>query len=213
MSPPVGPTGLPSECDGSEPPTWQVTGSVSGFSTQIKFDSNTRIAVEQLATTATVGNFPSPRLGWSASAGGVVAGRIEGRDISGGATVGGTLSWLPIYERPSRPFVAFTASLGGAFVRAPADDAMQHTWWAFDLRGGVTIGKTFAERWVPYAAARAFGGLAFWEHAGASVSGGDRYHVTLGAGLVVRLPGSVDVTAEVMPLGERSAALGATLHI
>ena len=41
----------------------------------------------------------------------------------------------------------------------------------------------------------------------------DRYHVTLGGGLVVRLPGSVDLTAEGMPLGEKSAAVGVTLHL
>lgn len=204
---------MPAECDGSEPPTWQVTGSVSGFSTQIKFNSTTRISVEQVAATATIGNFSSPRLGWSASAGGVLDGRIEDRDVTGGATVGGTLSWLPVYERAQRPFVAFTASLSAAYVRAVADDNMRHSWWAFDLRGGVTVGKTLAGRWVPYVSARAFGGPVFWLHAGEGVVGGDRYHVTLGAGLIVRLPRSADVTLEAMPLGERSAALGVTLHI
>lgn len=204
---------MPAECDGSEPPTWQVTGSVSGFSTQINFNDNSRLSVEQLAATATLGNFSSPRLGWSASAGGVLAGRIDGRDISGGATVGGTLSWLPVYERAGRPFVAFTASLGAGYVRARADDEMLHSYWAFDLRGGVTVGKTLADRWVPYASARGFGGPVYWEHAGASVSGNDRYHVTLGAGLILRLPRSVDITLEAMPLGEQSAALGVTRHI
>jgi hypothetical protein len=204
---------LPAACDGSEPPVWQVTGSVSGFSTQIDFNSTTRLAVEQLAATATVGNFPSPRLGWSASAGGILAGRIEGRDISGGGTASATLSWLPVYEGQARPFVAFTATLSGSLARAPADDAMTRSWWAFDLRGGVTVGKTFAGRWVPYASARGFGGPVYWRHAGDDLVGSDRYHVTLGAGLIVRMPRSVDATLEAMPLGERSAALGVTLHL
>jgi hypothetical protein len=172
-----------------------------------------RLAVEQRAATATVGNFPSPRLGWSITAGGVLGGRIDGRAISGGATLVGTLSWLPVYERPGRPFVATTATLGSSFARAPSDDAMTHSWWAFDARGGVTIGKTFAGRWVPYASARGFGGPVFWHRGADRVTGNDRYHVTAGAGLIVRLPRSVDLTLEAMPLGEQSAALGVTLHL
>ena len=203
---------MPGECDGSEPPTWQVTAALSGFSTQINFDGM-RLPVEQFAATATVGRFPTPRLGWSATAGGVLGGRIEGRGISSGATVVGTLSWLPVYEHASRPFVAVTGSLGVGFARAPADDEMAHSWWAFDARGGVTVGKTLARHWVPYASARVFAGPVFWHHAGADVTGGDRYHVTLGAGLIVRLPRSVDVTVEGMPLGEQSAAVGVTMHL
>jgi len=45
------------------------------------------------------------------------------------------------------------------------------------------------------------------------VVGGDRYHVTVGAGLVVRLPRDADLSAEVMPLGERSASLGFTWRL
>ena len=203
---------MPAECDGSDPPTWQVTGAVSGFSTEIVFN-DMRIPVEQLATTATLGHFPTARLGWSVTAGGVLAGQIDGRDVSGGGTVAGTVSWLPVYEGARRPFLAVTGTLGTAFVRAPADDAMTHSWWAFDARVGVTVGKTFAGRWVPYASLRGFGGPVFWQRAGEGITGGDRYHVTAGAGLIVRLPGSLDLTVEGMPLGERSAAFGLTLHI
>jgi hypothetical protein len=167
----------------------------------------------QVAATATVGHFGSPRFGWSLTAGGVLAGRIDDREISGGATFAGTLSLLPIYERERRPFVGLTATLGTAFVRAPGDDQMQHSWWAFDLRGGATVGKTFAERWVPYASVRAFAGPVMWHRGGEDVTGGDRYHVTAGAGLIVRLPASIDITAEGMPLGERSVALGVTKHM
>ena len=66
-------------------------------------------------------------------------------------------------------------------VTTPArSDAAQLV--AFDLRGGVTVGKTFAERWVPYASVRAFAGPVMWHRAGEDVTGGDRYHVTAGAG-------------------------------
>jgi len=172
-----------------------------------------RVPVEQVAASASLGHFGSPRLGWSVTAGGIVGGRIEDRDVSGGGTISGTLSWLPLYESASRPFVALTGSVSAAFVRALGDDEMTHSWLAFDARVGATVGKTFAERWVPYGAARVFAGPVSWRRGGEDVTGGDRYHVTVGAGLIVRLPRTVDVTVEVMPLGERSAAAGVTLHL
>ena len=92
------------------------------------------------------------------NAGGVIDGKIEGRDISGGGFALGTVTYLPVYEREIRPFVALTGSAGVSVVRAPADDLMTHSWVAIDTRVGVTVGKTFADRFVPYLAARGFEG-------------------------------------------------------
>ena len=138
---------------------------------------------------------------------------IEGRDLAGGAAMGATLTWLAVYERPRRPFVGATASLSTALARATSDDGSSRLWSAWDLRAGVMVGKTLAGHVVPYAAARAFGGPVFWRRGGARVTGGDRYHVTAGAGLTVRLPHRLDLSVEVMPLGERSATAGATWHL
>lgn len=126
--------------------------------------------------------------------------------MHGGATLAAAVSWLPVYERGARPFVALTASLGTSLVRATADDGSTRTWSAWDLRGGAMVGKTFAGHVVPYVAARVFGGPVFWHRAGASVTGSDRYHVTAGAGLTLRLPARLDVSLEAMPLGEQSAS-------
>ena len=203
---------MPVECDGEPPPTWQLSGTVAGSATTIVFDSM-GVAIEQLGASATLGHFGSPRLGWTASAGGVFWGRIDDRDIAGGASVAGTVNWLPLYESPRRPFIAVTGSAGTEYLRATADDLQRHRWWAFDLRAGVMVGKTLWDRVVPYAALRVFGGPVLWTLAGQDVVGGDRYHVTFGAGLVVRLPRDADVSAEIMPLGERSASLGFTWRL
>lgn len=197
-------------CDGDAPPTWQATAAVDTMATTIVFGSG--VALRETAVTATLGDFARPRLGWSVTAGGIVAGSIEDRAIRGGGTVAGAIHWLVVYERTRRPFVAVTGSLGTALIRGTADDGSSRTWSAWDLRGGVLVGKTFVKHVVPYAAARAFGGPVFWYRGGAAVTGSDRYHVTAGAGVVGRLPRRVDVSVEVMPLGERSASGAVTVR-
>jgi hypothetical protein len=182
------------------------------MSTTIVFNG-VDIALRETSVTATVGNFATPRLGWSVTAGGIVAGSIEGRDVHGGGALGASLSWLPVYESARRPFVGFSASLGTALIRGTADDGSSRLWSAWDLRAGALAGKTFFGRIVPYAAARVFGGPVYWHNGGAGVAGSDRYHVTAGLGLTVRLPARLDVTLEAMPLGEQSATVGLTLHI
>jgi hypothetical protein len=189
-------------CDGSGPPTWQATASVDTMATTIVFDSD--VVVRETAITATLGHFARPSFGWSVTAGGIVAGSIEGRSVHGGGTLAGAVNWLVLYERERRPFVALTGSLGTALMRATADDGTTQTFSPWDLRAGAMVGKTLFDHVVPYAAARVFGGPVFWHHNGASVTGSDRYHVTAGVGVVVRLPDRLDVSVEGMPLGEQS---------
>lgn len=210
MSPPVGPTGLPETCDGTAIPTWSITGAVETMSTTIVFEG-ARVALRETAATATIGHFTTARLGWSITAGGIVAGSIEGRGVRGGGTLGGSVSYLALYESARRPFVGVSATFGTALIRGTADDGSGRSWSAWDLRGGVIAGKTFGP-FVPYLAARGFGGPVFWYRSGGAATGSDRYHVTAGAGLILRLPGRIDVTFEGMPLGEQSATLGASLR-
>lgn len=150
--------------------------------------------IEQGAVTASVGRFASARFGWSVTAGGIVAGNV-GR----GGTLGVQGSYLAAYDSPDHPFLAFTFSASGSITDADYS--------SFDGRIGATAGKAIS-RFVPYVALRLFGGPVFYNDA----SGGDRYHVTIGAGSVVRLPANLDATLEVMPLGERSIAVGVSLH-
>lgn len=187
-----------------------MTGAVDTMATTIVF-GGVPVALRETAATATIGHFATSRLGGSVTAGGIVAGSIEGRGVHGGGTIGGSVSYLALLERARRPFVGVSASLGTALLRGSADDGHTHSWSAWDVRGGVIAGKTLG-RFVPYLAARVFGGPVFWYRAGAAVTGGDRYHVTAGVGLILRLPGRLDVTLEGMPLGEQSATAGVSLR-
>jgi hypothetical protein len=81
--------------------------------------------------------------------------------------------------------------------------------YAFDIRGGLIVGKTFWNTLSPYAVFRAFGGPVIWSYEGSTLIGDDLYHVQLGAGLVTALPRGFDVFVEGVPLGERAVTLGA----
>ncbi len=202
---------MPIECDGTAPSGWQLGVAVGAVRSTIVF-AGARVGFTQEAVSVTVGRFASPRLGWSVGGSALVDGEVEGRDLHGGGALSATVSWLPVFERARRPFLAGSASAGLALARAVADDGATRSWLAGDLRVGAMAGKTLARRWVPYVAVRGFGGPVSWRRAGASVIGGDRYHVTAGAGLTVRLPGQLDLTGELMPLGEQTATVGLTLH-
>ena len=116
--------------------------------------------------------------------------------------------------RGAMPFLLLGVSGGGSGAStrevtygkraAPASAFL----YAFDIRVGLTVGKTFWNVLSPYAAVRAFGGPVIWKLAGKTRTGTDRYHVQTAAGMVCSLPRGVDLFAEVAPLGERSVTLG-----
>jgi hypothetical protein len=183
---------------------------LAGAASEIKF-GDVSLPFDLLTATASFGKFVSPRLGWTASATGVFGGHIEHRGLDGGGAVGGAVTYLPVFETPRRPFVALTGNGSFAFIRAPADDGMTRSWTAVDFRVGAMVGKSLLDQQlVIYGAFRAFGGPVSWRHGGQDVTGGDRYHVTVGAGASWRATQRLTVSAEGMPLGERSFAAGAT---
>jgi hypothetical protein len=202
---------MPQTCDGSTPKLWSAGVSASGFETDIVFEGE-RVRTRQTAGSVSIGRAMSPGVAWSLTGSFVGGGEVEDRDVKSGGALSAGISYLSVYETPRRPWVAVTGSVGAARVRALADDGRVRDWTAGDVRIGGMTGKSFGPV-VPYVAARAFGGPVNWRREGANVSGGDAHHVTAGAGFTIRLPGSIDFTAEVMPLGERSASAGLTIHL
>lgn len=81
--------------------------------------------------------------------------------------------------------------------------------YAFDVRVGLIVGKTFWDTLSPYAAVRGFGGPILWSYGGNTLFGDDLYHFQLGGGLVTALAHGFDVFVEGVPLGERAVTLGA----
>jgi hypothetical protein len=186
---------------------------VSGSASEIDF-GDVRIPFNLLTATVSLGHFATPRSGWSVSATGVIGGKIEHRDLDGGLALGGAYTYLALYEGERRPFVALTGNGSAALIRAPADDGQTRSWTAVDFRVGVMAGKSVLDnQLVFYSALRGFAGPVFWRHGGEDVVGGDRYHVTLGAGLSWHASKRLSLSLEGMPLGERSVAGGATWNL
>jgi hypothetical protein len=214
VSPPLGPTGLPQQCDGTVTETpWSAGVTVSAFSTTIDFGELRAGLVEESAV-ASLGYHFGPRWGLSGTLGAILDGRatvagIE-RDVGAGPIVSLSGNWLAVYEGARRPFLLASATLGVSTVTAVSDDDQRHRLTSSDLRLAAVAGKTFG-RLVPVVAARLFGGPVAWRLGGSSVWGGDTHHYAVGAGMIARLPARLNLFVEVMPLGEQSATTGLTL--
>jgi hypothetical protein len=110
-----------------------------------------------------------------------------------------------------QPFVLLSAS--GSFSTVTTESqltAEEARMTAVDARVALTAGEVFLGAIAPYATIRGFGGPVFWEHGGQDVTGGDRYHFQLGAGLLVTT-GQFDTFLEIIPLGERALSFGAAI--
>jgi hypothetical protein len=202
---------LPQQCDGSFVETRWLSGvSVSGFSTTILFGQS-RVDLAEQSVVGSLGYHANPRWGITGALGAVLDGSATTAASHGdvGAGVVGSLtgSWLPLYEGPRRPFLLLSLSLGASRTTAVSDDGQRHPLTAGDARVAALVGKSFGPV-VPFLAARAFGGPVSWRLAGAPVAGGDAHHYAVGAGFSLRLPARLELFAEAMPLGERSATGG-----
>lgn len=109
------------------------------------------------------------------------------------------------------PFIILSSSLGLSQVHTEergVTDPPRSALWSYDLRFGFAIGWSLFDTLNPYAVARAFGGPVIWELDGSNVTGSDKYHYQVGAGLLVSLPANLDVFVEGIPLGERAVTVG-----
>lgn len=182
------------------------------MSTSIDFGGDLEADLSSATLTAMLGWHPSPRFGFDLGVGSVLTGEIDvgGLETSFDPGILGTItnSYLALYEGDVRPFVL--VSLTVSVLTMTGDD---NRFTAFDARAGLTVGKTFWERFTPYLAARVFGGPVSWTIAGNDETGGGVHHYSVGAGASFRLPKRIDVFVEGSPLGERSLSLGVGIGI
>jgi len=215
LSPPVGPTGLPYDCDGADTPSkWRAGATGGGFDTTVEFQGDRRVDVRQASVGAVLGRQLAVRSSLTVAVSAILGGTVESTqkgDVGTGVT--GSVSWtyLPLFESESRPFIATSLTFGAATTTAESDDGASYRWSAFDLRLGVMVGKTFFNHLVPFVTGRVFGGPVMWHLGGDAVTGSDTHHYTAGAGLTFRVPGKFSLFAEADPIGERSVSVGGNI--
>jgi hypothetical protein len=211
-------------CSGDEAEQrWHAAATYGIFFSKLVVSTLPSVSIERLAVTASADYRLSPEstlgAGIGAGLGGVIGvetklGAIPTRFlVLPGWELTFSYSRRLLDGRGKAPFLVLGVSGGasGAWTRqevlagpAPATSFL----YAFDVRGGLIVGKTLWNTLSPYAVFRAFGGPLVWSYRGQTVVGGDLYHVQLGAGLVTVLPREFDVFVEGVPLGEAAVTLG-----
>jgi hypothetical protein len=162
----------------------------------------------RLSPVTTVGGGAGVGLGGLLTTGGQRYRVLPGWEITG------AWSRRLLDGRGKLPFLVLAVS-GGASGASTQEEVYSgpapgtSSFYAFDIRAGLTVGKTFWSTLSPYAVVRAFGGPVLWGQGGKTQLESDLYHVQLGAGLVTTLPRAFDVFVEGVPLGERALTLGA----
>ena len=223
MSPPVGPTGIATTCQGDESDSrWHTEGSFGIFFSDLVIGNLSSVSIQREAVTASVDYRLSPETTFGGGVGAGLGGVISVIPQAGAAPQRFLI--LPGWEvtlaysrrlldgRGKSPFVVLGISGGASGARTEPDgvaSAQTSSLYAFDIRAGLIVGKTFWNTLSPYAAVRAFGGPVIWSFGGNSEFGSDLYHFQLGGGLVTALARGFDVFVEGVPLGERAVTLGA----
>ena len=215
LTPPIGPSGLPTVCHGDGTPRVHGGVAVGGTDTSLRFPSG---RAELLQGASVVGVDVNPLVGTPAEAltlsltgGASLGGRVDFGDarytLSPGYVVGGGVAYR-LGGHGGAPFVQPSLSLayaGGA--RAEGPDGVRTSFNALDYRGGLAVGKVVLGFAAPFGVVRYFGGSSDWTAAGGK--GRDRFLYHAGVGSAFALGQRLDLVAEVAFLGERRATLGA----
>jgi hypothetical protein len=182
------------------------------------FSGVSGVSIQRYAVTASLDYRLSPTTtvggGAGAGLGGLITVGAQRFRVLPGWELTGAWSRRILDGRGSAPFLLLGVS-GGASGAATRQEITSgptpgaSSLYAFDVRVGLTVGKTFFHRLSPYSVIRAFGGPILWNYAGKTQVGGDLYHFQLGVGLVTALPRAFDVFVEAVPGGERALTLGA----
>jgi hypothetical protein len=198
---------------------WQVGVSGVYTSTALRFDGDRRADEQRGAVLASLAYRVAPRVTLQAAAGASLGGSLTLRGVEhafdpGFAAALG-VSFRVLDAEGARPFVLLTAQLASTVTTTRASTARaeggRSGYEAFDLRAGVLVGTTLWGAVSPYAAARVFGGPAFWRDEGTAITGTDVSHYQVGAGVSARIGDRVSLFAEGIPLGERAVSGGASL--
>jgi hypothetical protein len=210
---------------------WRVGASFGTFASDVTFGDGIDPYIERRAVTASVEYHPNLDTTLQAGVGAGLGGRMtfeRPRACAGSgrrcAPVRVDQTILPgwvatfAYSRRlmnglgSKPFILLSISAGGSGAGTrglePTREEPAETLYAFDVRAGLTVGKTFFRTLSPYAAVRVFGGPIIWKLDGDTVMGTDTRHVQLAAGMLVSLPAELDAFAEVAPIFERGVTVG-----
>jgi len=176
-----------------------VGATFGAFRTTLLFSDGTTPRLEQLAVSASLEYRVSDRITLVGAGGALIRGQLGGAPTTPGAVGSLAISMLVLEQGTWSPFLQVSGSLALSTMRAADTNYV-----AIDFRAGLAAGWTLFDRFTPYAVVRAFGGPVFY----GSATGTDAYHVQLGAGFVVGLPLGLDLSAEIIPLGEQRVTAG-----
>lgn len=212
LTPPIGPSGLPTICRG-DVPRLHAGLSVGGTSTRIDFPSGTADLVQGATVAAAdvnplVGTVLEPltlTLAGGASLGGRLTNLAERWTVRPGAIVGGGASFR-FGGKNGWPFLQPSASLSVSFASAESQSQEGRSFRALDWRFGAAIGKTIGSVAAPFVVARYFGGGTDFAPAGGH--GQDHYRYHAGIGSAFGVSPQVDAVVELAFLGERRGTVG-----
>ena len=142
-------------------------------------------------------------------AGGIADGSLdtdEAHAMGPGWLMFGAYAYRLVDERGAWPFLIGSVSAGVSAARTASATGESARFTAYDLRLGVTAGKTFGPL-TPYVAGRLFAGPVLWTQHGQSLTGSDKFHYQPAVGAVLSLR-PLDVYAEWAFAGERGVTAG-----